>query len=250
MPDPSRRGVALLLEGLVVLVSILAAFFLEGWRADRELERELGQELASVRAELERNRDLIAVELAALDRVTTAGAALAAALRVEAGSTVSVPDTLVFLGAQWHPSFSPSLGALNALIGSGRLAQVAETDLRLGLAGLEDAVNDALEEELFSRQVSVEQLLPLIGEEADLTPVSEIAVHYLNLGGPEGLNLQEQSLGRPVPGAGPMLIPNTPSVRNALIRRNMWLGAAIMEFSQLDAHIEDLIAIISSEAGN
>lgn len=34
MPDQPRRGTGRLLEGIVVLLSILAAFFLEGWRAE------------------------------------------------------------------------------------------------------------------------------------------------------------------------------------------------------------------------
>ena len=249
MSKAPRRGVALILEGLVVIVSILAAFLLEGWRADAELARELEQELASVGVELERNRDLIAAELIALDRVATAGAALAGALREAPGSTVSVPDTLVYLGAQWHPSFSPSLGALDALISTGRLAQVQGTDLRLGLAGLRELVNDALEEELFARQVGVEQLLPLIGEEADLTPVAEIAAVHLTLNGSEGLTPQERNGGRPVPGAGPMTIPNTPSVRNALLRRNMWLTGALAEFTRLHSHVGDLIELIPASDG-
>lgn len=202
-------------SGLVVLLSILAAFFLEGWRDDRELARELQQELASIRVELERNRDLIAAEIATLDRITTAGAAFAEALASSNAPDVLMSDTLVFLGAQWHPSCSPSLGAPNALISSGRLAQVQGTDLRLGLAGLSEAVNDALEEEVFARQVSVEQLLPLIGERADL-----------------------------------IAIPNSPAVRNALIRRNTWLAAATTEFAQLDLHMADLIAAVGMEDGS
>ena len=58
MPDSETRGRAgrLVAEGLVVLFSILAAFLLEGWRADRELAGELSQELVSVQRELEANR--------------------------------------------------------------------------------------------------------------------------------------------------------------------------------------------------
>ena len=54
MATSRRDGVGLLLEGVVILVSILAAFFLEGWRADHELARELSEELESVQVELER----------------------------------------------------------------------------------------------------------------------------------------------------------------------------------------------------
>ena len=70
-----RSGLRLFLEGVVILLSILAAFFLEGWRDDLELVREVRQELASVSLELERNRDMVEAEIDAIRRVST-GAAL------------------------------------------------------------------------------------------------------------------------------------------------------------------------------
>lgn len=247
MSDPPRRGTGLLLEGIVVLLSILAAFFLEGWRADRELARELSQELASVRVELERNRNEIAAELLALGRLETAGLALGETLRGSRSPAVAVPDTLALLSAQWHVTFSPSLGALNALISSGRLAQVENTELRLGLAGLSAAVEDALEEELYARQVAVEQLIPLISESGDWTVVTDVARAYFGLDGSaglEGLTPQERNRGRAIPRRSDLLVPNTPAVRNALARRTIWISAARAEFARLDAHLADLVALI------
>jgi hypothetical protein len=247
MSDRPRRGTGLLLEGIVVLVSILLAFFLEGWRADRELARELSQELSNVRVELERNRDAIAAELLALARLETAGLALGETLRASASPTVAVPDTLAFLSAQWHVTFSASLGAVDALISSGRLAQVENTELRLGLAGLSAAVEDALEEEIFARQVAVEQLIPLISESGDWSVVTDVARGYFGLDGSaglEGLTPQERNQGRALPNASDLLVPNTPAVRNALARRTIWISAARAEFAQLDTHIADLVALI------
>jgi len=246
---PSRFG-ALVLEGLVVLFSILAAFFLEGWRADRELARELDQELVSVRVELQRNRELIAVEVEALRRVESAGSGLLGLLASSSMSTVSVPDTLAFLAAQWHPSFSASLGAVTALINSGRLAQVEDQELRLGLAGLSSLIDDALEEELFARQIGVEQLLPLLGEVGDWETVTQVARSYFGLEGSsglEGLTPQERNVGRAVPGSGSVIIPNAPSVRAALSRKATWIAAARAEFTSLDSHIVDLIRSIPTD---
>lgn len=249
MPNNPRRGAVLLLEGFVVLVSILAAFLLEGWRNDRELARDLEQELASVQLELGRNRDQITAEVDVLRRLGTAGDALVGALSSSDASQVSVPDTIAFLALQWHPSFSPSLGAVNALISSGRLAQIVNPDLRLGLAGLSESVNDALEEEVFARQISVEQLLPLVGENVDYGPISRIAIEFFGLSGNQGLTPQERSIDRPVPTEGSMLLPNSSAIRTAALRRNTWLGAARSEFEQLREHLDDLITLIALEIG-
>jgi hypothetical protein len=244
MSDARSRLGQLLLEGLVVILSILIAFFLEGWRADRELSREIAQELANVRVELQRNRDLIEIEIATLDRNVSAAQAFIDLLGASQEGSVSVPDTLVFLGAQWHPSFRPSLGAVNALISSGRLAQVENEELRLGLAGLDEAVNDSFEEEVFARQIGVEQLLPLIAEGADLAPVSRIADSFFGL--EQGLELtpQERSVGRAVRGSEDLAVPNTRPLRGALIRRTTWLRAARAEFGQLHDHVGHLITLI------
>ena len=65
-----RRGHPLLVEGIVILASILVAFWLDGWRADREMDRDLTQELESVYREVQRNRDLVVAELIVLNRLT------------------------------------------------------------------------------------------------------------------------------------------------------------------------------------
>lgn len=54
---------ALVVEGLVILASTLAAFLPEDWRADRELARDLTQELERVHRELDPNRVLVSAEL-------------------------------------------------------------------------------------------------------------------------------------------------------------------------------------------
>lgn len=250
MSDESNRGFRLFLEGLVVLLSILAAFFLEGWRADRELARELSQELVSVRGELERNRELIDAELQSLSRVEAAALALGDLLGASDARQVSVPDTLALLGVQWAPSFSGSFGAVTALISSGRLAQVEDPTLRVGLAGLDAAISDALEEELFARQITVEQLLPLIGQEAEWRVITDLARSFFGLEGAAlqaGLTPQERNRDRAAPGGAYLVIPNTAAVRSALGRRIAWTAAARAEFSGVAEHLEDLIARIPSE---
>jgi hypothetical protein len=135
---------SLLLEGAVILSSILVAFWLEGWRDEREVGLEVRQELESVLREVQRNQELVRAELVALDRILTASGALVAVLDDSASEDfVSVADTLEFLAKGWQTTFSPSLGAVEALIASGRLAQIRDAELRQGLAGLSKVVDDA-----------------------------------------------------------------------------------------------------------
>jgi hypothetical protein len=165
---------------------------------------------------------------------------------------VTVPDTLALLAIQWTPSFSPSLGAVTALISSGRLAQVEATPLRLGLAGLSSLIDDALEEELFARQIAVEQLLPLLGEESEWRIVTELARAYFGLDGSagrEGLTPQERARGRAFPGVQDLTIPNSQAVRSALGRRTTWIAAARAEFTGLGEHLDDLVAQVPAAGG-
>ena len=245
--DRTRSGLRLLVEGLVVLVSILAAFFLEGWRGDRELERETQLELVNVRRELERNRDLILAEVAALERVNSASAALNVILGDSGGREVlQVPDTLAWLASVWSPTLDASLGAVDALIASGRLAQVNDPDLRLGLAGLKDRLEDAVEEELVARQIGLRELVPLVRDETDFNRFALITNEFFG-GGDEGAGIQEVVTQRPVPSFGYVPFSTSAAVRNTLAFRQTWFDVAVAEYSRLLPHFDNLIRMVDRE---
>ncbi len=248
MATSRRDGVGLLLEGVVILVSILAAFFLEGWRGDRELARDLSQELASVQLELERNRDLAELEIVALGRILAGGNALTAALEAADGAPyVAVVDTLAWLGTTWNVSFSPSLGAVDALIASGRLAQVANPELRLGLAGLQDVVTDAFEEEVFAREIATRQVVPLVGEHVDLNSLFDVGNRFFAPAGDNAVTPQERVRNRALQSSGTIEFPTRIAVRSAISHRLGWLSSARSEFQSLQLHLETLIDWVSEE---
>lgn len=229
----------------MILLSILAAFFLEGWRADRELAGELREELASVQTELERNQALVEAEIVALDRQISGLNALVSILDSANGVTrVSVPDTLAWLATGWNLSLNPSLGAVRALIASGRLAQVDNPELRLGLAGLDEAFADVLEEEIFARLIAQEQLAPLLGREIPLD--FRIGNEFFGTTR-EGLTPQERVRTLPLPSYGSVEFPSNLPIRNAIVLRLAWLTSGRAEFVQLHARLEDLVELVSSE---
>jgi len=234
-------------EGVMVLLGVFGAFLLEGWRDDRELAREVRQELASVEGELRRNRDAVGVEIQSLYRVVAGGDELIRQLESSrAGSLAVVSDTLFFLGTAWHPTFNASLGAVEALLASGRLAEIQDPDLRLGLASLDEIVEDAIEEELFARAISVDVLAPVL-DEAVRWPnyQATLSEFFGGTGGDE--SPQGHAASRSVPTQGTVEIPATLQVRNLIRRRVTWQQAAIGEFRRLERRLGELIGLVEEE---
>jgi len=242
-----KRGMSLVVEGIVILASILAAFLLEGWRADRELARDLTQELESVYRELERNRDLVSAELSVLDRLTSSAAALLVELHASPeASMVETTDTIALLSTIWAPTIDPSLGAVEALISSGRLAQLPNPRLRQGLAGLRDKFQDAREEQLNAIEIRDDQLFPLTRDRLDYRAFRAILVKLAESGN-GGTQSQETMSVRSFPSVGTMEYPNGPSIRNALEFRRLIYLTVQDEMSLLQVFLDELITELEGE---
>ena len=239
----------LALEGFVILASILAALFLEGWRDDRELAREVALELVSVGLELERNRDMVLAELSAIDRIVTATDSILVALGEDPGEDfVQVADSLAWLVAGWMPTVDPSLGAVEALISSGRLSQVGDPELRLGLAGLRDLFLDAAEEQSQALSLAADQLWPRFTLSPDMQAVRRLSREFVSGRQEAGISPQEQMAGGRMPSYQQVAFPNGDDVRGTLNLKLMWLEAAIAELRPLLPHLERLITLVASEA--
>jgi hypothetical protein len=240
-----RRGIALVVEGIVILISILAAFLLEGWRADRELARDLTQELESVYRELERNHELVSAELSVLERLTSSAEALLVELHANPdASMVEATDTIALLATMWAPTIDPSLGAVEALISSGRLAQLPDPRLRQGLAGLRDQFQDAREEQQNAIAIRDNQLFPLIRDRFDYRAFRRILVELAAAGNAQS---QESMAVRSFPSIGTVEYPNGPSIRNALELRLLIYLTVQDEMSRLQVSLDDLIVVLEDE---
>lgn len=243
-----RSGLRLLVEGVVVLVSILIAFFLEGWGSDRELALELDQELVSVRRELGRNRELVEAELVAIDRVLSGTEHLLDRLTGdESADQVAVRDSVAWLATIFSPTLDPSLGAVEALITSGRLARIESPELRLGLAGLKDMFTDASEEERLARQLTFEQLFPLVTERMDLAMIRRVSSEFVQAGLVAGTARQEQMADRQMPTYDVVQYPNELVIRGVLHLKLVWYVAAVAELRPLLEHLDILIGLVSEE---
>jgi hypothetical protein len=235
--DMRRSAGILVLEGLVVVISILLAFALDAWWGRRAADAEMDQELASVRRELETNRLLISNEINALERITAASAALVDELAASSGAqVVSVPDTLAFLVASWAPSLDASFGAIDALISSGRLAGVENEELRLGLARLRGRVADAVEDELAARQISLDHQWSLFMSRMDLRAVVRVEDAFFGAA--------EQSFaGVSMVYRADLDFPNSQAVLNSLVNRASWYASALGELRGLLRDVDILIEL-------
>ena len=208
---------------------------------------KLTQELENVHHELERNRDLVVAELTILDRLTSSADALLVGLTMSPqSSTVAVTDTIALLGTSWSPTIDPSLGAVQALIGSGRLAQVPNPQLRRGLAGLRDQFEDALEEQLLARAVFSNEIFSLTRDRLDYRIFGQL-IAELSGSADSGTLSQESMSVRSFPSIGTVDYPNSPAIRNALEVRRQWYVTAQSELVQLRDLLEDLIAVMQDE---
>jgi hypothetical protein len=244
---PARGGSALLLEGVVILVSILTAFFLEGWRDDRELAQDLELELTTVHTELERNLLGVEAELQTLGRQVEGLAALVQMLDAADGvETLLVPDTLAWMTTGWNSTLDPSLGAISSLISTGSLSRVDDAELRLGLAGIHDVFSDVIEGEMLARQIAMEQLAPLLGEAVRLDYA--IGDQFF---GTEGEGTEATARGEllPLPTFGEVSFPTDLPIRNAIVLRKAWLTSARSELVPLRRRLQRLIELISTELG-
>jgi hypothetical protein len=209
----------LVAEGVMVVVSILIAFSLEAWWDGRGEEQAYAEAMASVRFELESNRARLLQEAASVDRITGAGQSLLDAMRERADlPRIEVADTLAFLITSWTPSMEVSLGASDALIASGKLAQVRNPELRLGLAGIRDRFSDIVEDQLVARMIHVEQQAPVL----------------------RGFFVGGNPATRPIPHLGSVEFPNTLELRNIIGAKLDWYGSARSEMTALIEHLDRL----------
>jgi hypothetical protein len=253
-----RSSWGLVAEGLVILVSILLAFWLEGWGDDREVEAELRRELVSVGRELDRNRQLMAAHLNALDRIVAGAEALMSELDAHpTASAIAVPDTLLVLTLSYNPSFDPSMGGLEALIGSGRLALIRNAELRLGLASLRDLMDDAREEELEARDISIRRVDPLLAPLHDgsrYRRASRDFFGFLVEGGASvaevargAIGQQERSATRPLTSFEIVEFPNSLEIRNTLSSKFGRLMSGQVEYRRLSLYLDSLIVQLNRE---
>jgi hypothetical protein len=141
---PRRKLRDLLAESVVVVLSILIAFGLDAWWESQRERQNLALDLERVLEEVSAARAAVITQVGSYRRIVAGSEALLAEMDASRDApTVSVPDTLAYL-ASLLPTLNPRMSTVEAFLGSGRLATVADRDLRAALASLPGRMEDAV----------------------------------------------------------------------------------------------------------
>lgn len=226
-----KRGASLALEGLVIVLSILLAFALDAWWEGQQLERDVYQELGNVGRELRRNQELLVFQIDVIQRIVAAEEFLLGLMQADpSAGDIAVADTVGFL-ATTSVTFDPSLGALDALIASGRLSAVADTDLRLRLSGLRALVADATELQERIRGLYFDQMLPQISDDSalDFDRMTDVSTRFWG---------SERRVGTQLQSAGSVQFPNTQRLRALARLRQDLESITLAEMVELEREFD------------
>jgi hypothetical protein len=200
-------------EGVVIVGSILLALALDAWWDGVQEREERESVLAALRADfsntaahLEQSHAMSVAALASSDT-------LLAILDGRAGS-VEVPVATV-VNAIRPPTPDPPLGALQALLSSGRLSLVGDDDLRAALAEWPSALADLQTKGELGESFVYARFLPLLSRQTDIASLIEgrmaQVMNTRTLGGPA-----------PVDDRGTMTFPASDEVRGMLHERRLF----------------------------
>lgn len=220
----------MVLEGVVVVLSILIAFALDAWWDGRQAASELNRELTNVLSELRAKRTDAFAQIREFERAVDGATALLEVMDEDPESAfVVVPDTVAYL-ANRLPTLNPRLSALDALITSGLLASIEDPALRSALGRLKGDVEDAIAEIERIRSVFFSVHEPELSRQGfDNAPL----IHLVEVGG----QLQPSD---PLPMETLVQYPNRLIVRNQTRTRRVVVKGTIRRFRVL---AEDLAAI-------
>jgi len=225
----------------VVVASILVAFSLDAWWADRQLEQETMEDLAIVEFELAENIRLVQVTMDIMNNVVAANRTLIRELMAQPESaTVDIDDTTLFWGLFSNPTLDPSLGGTDAWIAAGRLGGLDSPMLRQRLASVRGKVGDVVEEQRIAREIAVREIYPLIKDQiGDIGLVQQLFS--------DGLHARQRTSVQAVTGSGTVAVPNSNALRFLLRARMIWYEASIYETGDFQTELEEIQLLLQEE---
>ena len=137
----SIRGARILLEMLAVVASILIAFSLDAWWSQRAQARTEQAHLRALRSDFEQNVSRLKELIEREERIADASRRL---LLVSVSPETPAPEDSVrnLIGQVLNSTrFDPVMGAYEAVVSSGGLAQIRQDSLRLALADFASWLN-------------------------------------------------------------------------------------------------------------
>ncbi len=157
-------------EGVIIVVSILLAFWIQAWWDDRQESIEEQSLLRQLKSEFEENAVLLADKRAGHEAARVAGLRLLSVMgpdaEVEELGIESARNALITI--LLLRTFDPGTGALSTVISSGKLDLISSEELRTDLASWPARYQDISEDEQWLVAMSQDRLGPYFSEFATM----------------------------------------------------------------------------------
>ena len=177
-----KRATGLLVEGVVIVVSILMAFALEAWWAERGERLEEAGILENIKVEfmaagtqLDRYLFYHEVTLTSLDSILGSARAALGGGR----SSVEVP-TIYLARAFIPPTYDPRTGTLDGMTHSGHFGILQSEELRKALTAWPGLMAEASEEDDRSAGMVYQRLDPVLSTMMDISEARLMVAEITN----------------------------------------------------------------------
>ena len=223
-------------EGAAIVVSILLAFWIDAWWADRGEQKQAEALLRSLYEDFASNQKQVTTYVKGNRRILQdARSVLAQVTAAEIGGQVSVPFDQV-LSIVGSPTYSPQDSSLQAALSSGQIELVQNERLRNLLAVWRQQLEDTNEDELLIRDLVVHQLVPSLATQLRLGRAFE----YDTMVG--------HFLGRPGdPAQAPFDLRVTTNVEALVAERVFYGGFVVDGLEDLYASQAEILQLIEQE---
>jgi hypothetical protein len=98
-----------------------------------------------------------------------------------------------------------------------------------------------------ARQVTVQQLMPLIRTHFDSGETERIGREFFGAVDVTGLSTQERTAGRALPSYQSVAYPNSLAIRNTIRFKLGWYEVGRLEYGRLIPHMDGLIEMVGEE---
>lgn len=163
MATPRETARRMLGELLIIVVGVLTAFQVEGWRDEAELREREAVQLDALRRDFEVTRELIQGAISDQEDIVEAVRQLTLIANGDAAAPTDDSLSVLFLRAQMFHRLEPVTGAYEALVSSGDLRLLRSNDLRSELAQFSGALGEGYEDAALADAIHSELLIRTAG---------------------------------------------------------------------------------------
>ena len=240
MKFPSRDGWAKFgFEGVLIVVSILLAFSIESWQAERDLRAEEQRILHQFKSEFGANAELLALRRKNHDRILQAAAWI---LSVTGSPDDGAVDAKVFYSRVFEATdwatFDPQDGVLQSLLQTNKLEVIQSEPLRAMLAAWPAMVRDIAEDEQMARDFSLGPLTMYLAKHGPLRNIQTVGMRDSPTGPGPGPSQFSGDIDR---------LLSDPVFEN-LVHQKLWLTMwVIVEYDGRGSEIGEILSAIESE---